>query len=73
MTTNVGMLDRFLRIVVGLALVAWALGWGPAIGVPTTSYAWIGWIGVIPLVTGLLGACPAYTLLGLSTRPHAQA
>ena len=67
MTTNVGMWDRILRVVVGIALIAWALGYGPAFGVPTTSWAWVGWIGLIPLVTGLIGYCPAYAMIGAST------
>lgn len=62
MTTNVGMLDRGLRIVFGLALIAAAIGlYGRAY---TSSW---GWIGVIPLGTALLGWCPAYTLLGIKT------
>lgn len=58
MTKNIGNLDRALRIVAGLALIALAaLGHiGP----------W-GWIGVVPLGTALLGWCPAYALLGLKT------
>lgn len=65
MTVNMGFLDRAARVLVGLALLAFALGliW------PNTGWNWIGWIGVLPLVTGLLGNCPAYTLLGLSTCP----
>lgn len=58
--TNVGGIDRALRVVVGLALiVAAAMG---AIGI------W-GWIGIVPLATGLFGFCPAYKLLGLNTCP----
>ena len=58
--TNVGGLDRLLRIGAGLALIALTLagvigGWG--------------WIGVVPLATGLLRTCPAYTLIGVSTCP----
>jgi hypothetical protein len=36
---------------------------------PATGYNWLGWIGVVPLATALLGWCPAYTLLGVSTCP----
>lgn len=58
MTKNVGGIDRILRIVVGLALIA-AAATG-AIGV------W-GYIGVVPLLTGLVGWCPPYALLGFNT------
>ncbi len=59
MKTNVGSIDKILRIVAGIALIAWALTGGPV---------W-AWIGVVPLATGLLGSCPAYWLLGISTCP----
>lgn len=59
MKANVGGIDKVLRIVVGLALVAWAVMGGPV---------W-AWIGVVPLASGLLGWCPAYTLLGIKTCP----
>ena len=61
MTINVGTIDRILRVIVGLALIALALGYFP--GYQTV---W-GWIGVIPLATGLIGTCPAYSLFGLNT------
>lgn len=61
MTTNIGTLDRILRVIVGLALIAVALGY-----VPGYQTGW-AWIGIIPLVTGLFGTCPVYSLLGLST------
>ncbi len=57
MTCNVGNIDRALRIIVGLALIGWALAGGPV---------W-AWIGVLPLATGLFKFCPAYTLLGMNT------
>ena len=57
---NVGGIDRILRIVVGLVLVGLAA---------TGSVGWWGWIGVVPLLTGLVGACPAYKLLGMNTCP----
>ncbi|MBN8441157.1 MAG: DUF2892 domain-containing protein [Thauera sp.] len=59
MNTNVGGIDKILRILVGIALVAWALMGGPV---------W-AWIGVVPLATGLFGWCPAYTLFGMNTCP----
>jgi len=60
---NVGKIDRILRIVVGLALLA-----GFAFN-PGGSYSWLYLIGIIPLVTGLMGNCPAYSLFGMSTCP----
>ena len=60
MKLNVGGLDKILRIVVGIALIAMA-----ALGVVGV---W-GWIGVVPLLTGLFGTCPAYSLLGVNTCP----
>ncbi len=57
MKSNVGGIDRILRIVVGLALVAWAVMGGPV---------W-AWIGVVPIATGSLGWCPAYLPFGIST------
>ncbi len=60
MKQNVGGIDRILRIVVGLALIAWVLiGGGPV---------W-AWIGVVPLATGLMGFCALYPLIGLNTCP----
>jgi hypothetical protein len=56
---NVGGIDRILRIVVGLALIAWALLGGPI---------W-AWIGVVPLATALIGFCPLYPLIGMNTCP----
>ena len=73
MSTNEGTIDRVLRVIVGLALIGWALGYGSTVGVPTPSWSWVGWIGVVPLITGLVGNCPAYSLLGVSTCPHARA
>lgn len=60
MKANVGGIDKILRIVVGIALIAMA-----AMGVVG---AW-GFIGAVPLLTGLMGWCPAYTLLGIKTCP----
>jgi hypothetical protein len=60
MKLNVGGIDRILRIVVGLALIGATLA--GMIGV------W-GWIGVVPLLTGIFKFCPAYTLLGLNSCP----
>ena len=58
MNRNVGTLDRILRVVAGVILIALVF-----VGPKT---AW-GWIGVIPLVTAFVGFCPAYRLLGICT------
>lgn len=58
MSRNEGTIDRALRIIVGLGLIALT-----QVG-PQTPW---GWIGVVPLLTGLVGFCPAYTLLGIKT------
>jgi hypothetical protein len=61
--TNEGILDRALRVIVGLVLIAAALGsFGPAY-----TSVW-GWIGLVPLLTGLVGWCPLYSVLGIRTR-----
>lgn len=60
MTRNEGTIDRALRIVLGLVLIAMVFV-GPAT-------PW-GWVGVIPLLTGLVGTCPIYSLLGINTCP----
>lgn len=61
MKQNVGTIERILRVCVGLALVA------IAVFATNLSYGWIGWIGIVPLLTGLLGRCPAYSLFGINT------
>lgn len=61
--SNVGGIDRVLRIVIGAALViAYFL-------MPNFSMRWILLIGLIPLLTGVLGTCPLYSVLGISTCP----
>jgi hypothetical protein len=58
MTKNVGGIDKILRLVLGAALIgATLLGLLPV---------W-GYIGIVPLATGLMGWCPPYALLGIST------
>jgi hypothetical protein len=64
MSANIGMIDRIVRIVLGLALIAFALGFVA----PATGFNWFGWIGVIPLATALVGSCPLYSVIGFSTR-----
>jgi hypothetical protein len=58
MKVNVGGIDRLLRITGGVVLIGLvALG----------QIGWWGWLGVIPLATGLIGWCPPYAMLGFST------
>jgi len=64
MGKNVGSADKILRIVVGIALIAFAL-FGPA----DIAWKWVGWIGVIPIVTALMGWCPLYSIVGIRTCP----
>ena len=56
--TNEGTLDRVLRVIAGLALIAIVF-----VG-PKTPW---GWVGLVPLLTGLAGTCPLYTVLGIRT------
>ena len=58
MKSNVGGIDRILRIVLGLVLIGLA--------VTGTIGLW-GWIGIVPLATGLIGWCPPYALFGWNT------
>lgn len=58
--TNEGTIDRALRIFAGIALISLVF-----VG-PQTPF---GWIGAVPLFTGLVGWCPVYSLLGLNTCP----
>jgi len=64
MTVNVGTYDRIARVVIGMALIAFALG----LIAPDTGWNWIGWIGIVPILTAALGTCPAYSVIGCSTR-----
>lgn len=58
---NEGTLDRAIRVIVGLALLAGFFL------MPEAGYRWALLIGIVPLVTGLMGSCPAYSLLGINT------
>ena len=58
MKKNVGGIDRTLRIVLGLVLIALAA---------TGTVGWLGYVGVVPLLSGLVGWCPPYSLLGWNT------
>ena len=58
MKTNVGSIDRVACITVGAVLIGLAA---------TGTVGWWGWLGVVPLMTGFIGWCPAYLPFGLST------
>lgn len=60
---NVGGIDKIARIVVGLALIA-----GFFLNADG-AYRWLYLIGIVPLVTGLMGTCLLYTVLGINTCP----
>ncbi len=60
MKANEGTIDRAVRIIAGIALIA--LAYTGTIGV------W-GYIGIMPLLTGVLGICPAYSIFGINTCP----
>lgn len=60
MSPNVGKIDRIIRIVIGLAIISQVF-----VGLHTL---W-GWVGLIPLITGLIGWCGLYTVLGIRTCP----
>ena len=57
MTTNVGMIDRVIRIIIGVALIVWGY----------MNQNWWGAVGLVPLLTALIGWCPPYALLGIKT------
>ena len=61
MTKNVGQIDRILRIVIGLALLA-----GFFLNADAT-YRWAYLIGIVPLATGLMSSCALYSVLGFNT------
>ena len=60
MPRNEGTIDRALRVILGLVLIALVF-----VGPQTV---W-GWIGIVPLLTGLVGFCPLYRLVGINTCP----
>lgn len=61
MPRNMGSLDRVIRVVVGLALLA-----GFFLN-PTAEWRWLYLLGIVPLTTGLVGTCPMYSILGVNT------
>ena len=63
MNKNEGGLDRAVRVVAGLALIGLAA---------TNTVGMWGYVGVVPLLTGAIGMCPLYSILGLNTCPMNQ-
>ena len=68
MPVNIGTIDQYVRIVLGLALVAYALQHGGAI----EGWHWVGLLGVVPLATAFFRSCPLYAALGISSCPVRQ-
>jgi hypothetical protein len=60
MKTNVGTIDRTIRVVVGVALLSLLI-------VVEGGQRWVGLVGIVPLATALFGYCPLYTVLGVQT------
>lgn len=60
MKKNIGSVDRWIRIIAGIAILS-LLIWLPG------NQRWYGLIGLVPLVTGMIGYCPTYALFGIST------
>ena len=61
MTMNVGSFDRIVRFIIGAAALSFALIYRES------PYSILGWLGLIPLVTAVIGTCPLYSLLGVNT------
>ncbi|HSJ99353.1 MAG TPA: DUF2892 domain-containing protein [Myxococcota bacterium] len=66
MKVNEGTADRVIRVVVGLAILS-------AVVLVEGQARWLGLIGLVPLVTGLIGYCPVYGLIGFNTCPLKRA
>ena len=65
--TNEGTVDRALRVIVGVVLLALFFLY------PDASWRYFALIGIVPIVTGLVGWCPLYSMLGMSTCPAKRA
>ena len=63
MSRNIGALDRVVRVIIGLVLVAYAV----PVGFSSTGWNWVGWLGVVPLLTAAIGFCPLYRVMGISS------
>ncbi|RDH88773.1 MAG: DUF2892 domain-containing protein [endosymbiont of Seepiophila jonesi] len=60
MTKNVGGIEKILRIIVGIALLAWGF-------ILSDPINWWGAVGAVPLFTALMGWCPLYSIIGVNT------
>lgn len=60
MTVNVHIVERVLRVIVGIAILY--------VGLEMYEMAWWAWLGLIPAVTGLIGNCPVYKIFGISSK-----
>jgi hypothetical protein len=60
MNSNVGTTDRIIRVVVGILILGLAF-------FLEGNMRWLALVGLVPLVTGLIGTCPVYSLLGMNT------
>jgi Protein of unknown function (DUF2892) len=58
---NVGNFDRIVRIIAGIALISLPLF------APELRLSYLGWLGIIPIVTAAVGYCPLYSILGVRT------
>lgn len=58
MKSNVGGIDRIIRITLGIVLIGLAA---------TGTVGWWGWLGIVPLATGAIGWCPPYAIFGFNT------
>lgn len=65
MANNVGGIDKILRIVIGAALLVWFF-----VDQGTGFWHYAKLIGIVPLLTGLLGTCPLYSIIGMNTCPR---
>ena len=68
MKTNIGSIDRILRVALGLALLVWFF-----VDQGSGFWHYAKLIGILPLLTAAIGSCPLYSLLGLSTCPLKRA
>lgn len=61
--SNESMIDRAVRVIFGIAVLSLIVIY------PDAGWRWWALLGLVPLVTGLLGTCPLYSMLGMSTCP----